>query len=172
MTVTNCIARPFDLIRCPYLGVVTRLELYDEAHVLNPPVGDPPPTAEVIAAIRRVNRLVAISLSGIPITDPFVAPTPPDGHEIPYPPKLTEMDFSHCQMTDDVVISLLDAGLFRRLKRIVLGGNPLTDQAAVELADRLAPVRTVEQLNLQRTNIGTAGQAALLAAFGSRVDLF
>lgn len=172
VTVTNCIARPFDMIRCPHLGSITHLSLFDAAHIENPPAGVQPPTADVVAAILRLDHLESISLEGIPITDPFLDPTPPEETPLPYPPKLAEMDFSYCQMTDDVVISLLNAGLFRRLRRIILGGNPLTDQSAMELADRLAPVRTVEHLNLRQTNIGTAGQAALLSAFGSRVDLF
>jgi len=172
VTVTNLLALPYEFVRCPHIGPVTRLSLFDANHIDHPPAGEPPPTTEVIAAISRLGRLQAISLESIPLTDPFVGGTADDADQLPFPPNLVEMDFSYCQMTDDVAISFLNAGLFRRLKRIVLGGNPLTDQAAMELADRLGPVRTVEQLNLRFTDIGTAGHAALLAAFGSRVDLF
>ena len=171
VTVTNLLALPHELIRCPHLGAVTHLSLYDADHIDHPRTDDPPTREDVIAAVLRLDRLRGISLEGIPITDPYVG-GPVEDHELPFPANLCEIDFSYCQMTDDVVISLLNAGLFRRLKRIILGGNPLTDQAAMELADRLGPVRTVEYLNLRFTGIGTAGQAALLAAFGSRVDLF
>ena len=172
VSVTKLLALPYDFVRCPHVAPVTRLSIFDADHIDHPPTDDPPPTAEVVAAIHRLHRLEAISLEGIPLDDPFVG-GPPDGEsDLPFPPKLAEIDFSYCQMTDDVVISLLNTGLLRRLKRIVLGGNPLTDQAAMELADRLGRVRTVEYLNLRFTNIGSAGQAALLAAFGSRVELF
>lgn len=172
VSVTNLLAMPFEFILCPHLGPVTRLSIFDANHLDHPPPGDPPTMEVVIAAINRLERLEAISLEGIPLTDPFVGGPADEAELLPFPPSLVEMDFSYCQMTDDVAISFLNAGLFRRLKRIVLGGNPLTDQTALELADRLGPVRTLEQLNLRFTNIGTAGRAALLAAFGSRVDLF
>lgn len=172
VSVTHLLARPFEFVRCPHIGSVTRLAVFDADHIDRPPTEPPPATDEVAAAIRRLDRLEAISLEGIPVDDPYVGEPPDQEPPLPFPPNLSEIDFSYRRMTDDGVIALLNTGLLRRLKRIILGGNPLTDQAAMELADRLGPVRTVEQLNLRFTMIGTAGHAALLAAFGSRVDLF
>lgn len=171
VTVTNLMALPLEFLRCPHIGCVTRLECYDAAALDRPPDDPPPEGEELLASLARLVRLEAISLEGIPIGDPVIPP-PEQEPPFPFPPRLVEVDFSHCQLTDGGVIGLLNTGILRRLRRIVLGGNPLTDQAAMELADRLGPVRTVEHLNLRFTQIGTAGQAALLAAFGGRVDLF
>jgi len=172
VSVTNVLALPYEFVRCPHIGPVTRLSIYDADRMETQLPDEPLPAEEVAAAVHRLVRLEAISLEAVPLTAPFVGGTVDTADLFPFPPNLVEMDLSYCHMTDDVAISFLNAGLFRRLKRIVLGGNPLTDQTAMELADRLGPVRTVEQLNLRFTMIGTAGHAALLAAFGSRVDLF
>jgi uncharacterized protein (TIGR02996 family) len=91
-----------------------------------------------------------------------------------YFPALTDLDLSANDLTDQVVESLLFFGLPQRLKRLILGGNLITDDGAAALAsgwptgadDRL------EHLNLRFTNIGAAGQSALLRRFGGRVDLF
>ena len=88
------------------------------------------------------------------------------------PPALTDLDLSQNDLTDAGVVALLDSGLLGRLRRLILGGNPLTDQSAFELADRLGDSTTLEHLNLRFTNIGPAGQQAILARFGGRVDLF
>ena len=87
-------------------------------------------------------------------------------------PALTELDLSHNDLTADGVIALIDSGIPQRLTRLVLGGNPIGDQGAFELADRVAQNRELKQLNLRHTNITEAGQSALLAQFGGRVDLF
>ena len=70
------------------------------------------------------------------------------------------------------MIHLINTGLPQRLNRLVLGGNPLGDPAAYELADRVGRNAGLKHLNLRHTAITNAGQAALLAKFGGRVDLF
>jgi uncharacterized protein (TIGR02996 family) len=87
-------------------------------------------------------------------------------------PALVELDLSFNDLTDAGVIALLNTGVPQRLKRLVLGGNPIGDQAAMELADRLGGSTVLENLNLRMTNIGQPGRAALLARLGGRVDLF
>ncbi|MCU0703845.1 MAG: TIGR02996 domain-containing protein [Fimbriiglobus sp.] len=87
-------------------------------------------------------------------------------------PALQDLDLSFNDLTDAGVIALLNTGVPQRLKRLVLGGNPIGDQAAMELADRLGNSKVLESLNLRMTNIGSAGQAALLARLGAKVDLF
>ncbi len=87
-------------------------------------------------------------------------------------PALQDLDLSFNDLTDAGVIALLNTGVLQRLKRLVLGGNPIGDQAAMELADRLGGSTVLENLNLRMTDIGPAGQAALLARLGGKVDLF
>lgn len=87
-------------------------------------------------------------------------------------PALQDLDLSFNDLTDAGVIALLNTGVPQRLKRLVLGGNPIGDQAAIELADRLGGSTVLENLNLRMTNIGRPGQVALTRAFGGKVDLF
>jgi uncharacterized protein (TIGR02996 family) len=89
-------------------------------------------------------------------------------------PVLADLDASVNDLTDAGVIALLGTPLPRQLKRLVLGGNPIGDQGAIELADRWPRGGSdrLEHLNLRFTNIGPPGQQALLARFGGRVDLF
>ncbi len=89
-------------------------------------------------------------------------------------PMLTDLDVSVNELFDSSVVTLLNTSLPRQLKRLILGGNALTDQAAIELADRWprGAGDQLEHLNLRFTMIGVPGQQALLARFGGRVDLF
>lgn len=87
-------------------------------------------------------------------------------------PELRDLDLSNCNLSDAGVIHLIDTGLLLRLERLILGYNPLGDQSAFELADRVGRSRVLKHLNLRYTNISSAGQAAITAAFGGRVDLF
>ncbi len=87
-------------------------------------------------------------------------------------PALTELDLSHNDLTADGIIALINSGVPQRLTRLVLGGNPIGDQGAFELADRVGQNRGLKHLNLRGTNLSSAGQSALLAKFGGRVDLF
>jgi Leucine-rich repeat (LRR) protein len=87
-------------------------------------------------------------------------------------PSLTDLDLSGNDLTDAGVIDLLNSGLPQRLERLVLGGNPLTDQSAFELADRLGRNSRLKYLNLRFTNITRFGQDAILTRFPGKVDLF
>jgi uncharacterized protein (TIGR02996 family) len=126
-------------------------------------------TAELVAAAPALARLRRLFLANCNLGDDGV-------RELFTPaafPALTDLDLTFNDVTDAGVIDLLNTGLPQRLKRLFLGGNPIGDQAAMELADRLGPVSTFEHLNLRYgTNLGRAGHAAILAAFGGRADLF
>ena len=89
-------------------------------------------------------------------------------------PTLFDLDLSENDLTDTAVESLLGSDLPRQLKRLILGGNDISDAGAVALAERwpTAAADRLEHLNLRFTNIGPVGQAALLRRFGGRVDLF
>lgn len=89
-------------------------------------------------------------------------------------PALADFDFSANDLTDADVDGLLETDLPQQLKRLILGGNPLSDDAALALGSRWPTGEDdrLEHLNLRFTNIGAAGQAALLRRFGGRVDLF
>jgi uncharacterized protein (TIGR02996 family) len=87
---------------------------------------------------------------------------------------LGDLDLSNNDVTDAGVVHLLDSPFPRQLRRLILGGNPIGDQGAIELADRWpkGAADKLEYLNLRFTNIGTPGRQALLARFGGRIDLF
>ncbi len=121
---------------------------------------------EVAALGQHLSRLRVLDLEGRQLGDEVGARFA-EGF-----PALAELDLSFNDLTDAGVIALLNTGVPQRLKRLVLGGNPIGDQAAVELADRLGGSKVLESLNLRMTNIGQDGQAALLARLGGRVDLF
>jgi len=123
---------------------------------------------ELVAAAPRLSGLTHLDLENCRLGDIHL-----DGlFARPCFPALQELDLSFNDLTDAGVIDLLNTGVPQRLKRLVLGGNPIGDQAAMELADRLGGSKVLESLNLRMTNIGGAGQAALLARLGGRVDLF
>ncbi len=124
--------------------------------------------AELAAAAPALSRLRRLLLTNCNLGDGVAEVFRP-----PAFPALTDLDLTFNDLTDAGVIDLLNTGLPQRLKRLFLGGNPIGDQGAMELADRLGPVPTFEHLNLRYgTNLGRAGHAAILAAFGGRVDLF
>jgi hypothetical protein len=60
------------------------------------------------------------------------------------------------------------------LKRLVLGGNTITDDGALALASRwpTGSDDRLKNLNLRYTYIGAIGQRALLNRFGGRIELF
>ena len=86
-------------------------------------------------------------------------------------PILADLDFSENDLTDASVTSLLDSGLPPRLKRLILGGNPIGNLGAIELTERwpTGPNDRLEHLNLRFTNIGQPGQQAVLARFGAEL---
>lgn len=89
-------------------------------------------------------------------------------------PILADLDLSGNYLTDALVSSLLNSGLPSHLKCLILGGNPIGDDGAIELAERwpTGNASQLKTLNLRYTNIGQPGQSALLARFGGIVDLF
>jgi uncharacterized protein (TIGR02996 family) len=89
-------------------------------------------------------------------------------------PVLADLDLSGNDLTDAAVMQLLRSGLPRQLKRLILGGNPISDFGARLLAEQwpTGADDRLEHLNLKFTDIGQPGQQALLARFGGRVDLF
>lgn len=124
--------------------------------------------SELIEAAPRLTQLRFLDLENCRLGDTNVAALLTPTHF----PALQELDLSFNDLTDAGVIALLNTGVPQRLKRLVLGGNPIGDQAAIELADRLGGSTVLENLNLRMTNIGQDGQAALLARLGGKVDLF
>lgn len=89
-------------------------------------------------------------------------------------PALISLDLSGNLLSDLVVDTLLTSTLPLHLKRLVLGGNDITEVGAMALAERWPTGEDdrLENLNLRFTQIGQAGQAALLRRFGGRVELF
>ncbi len=89
-------------------------------------------------------------------------------------PALFDFDLSNNDLTDAAVMPFLRSGLPRQLKRLILGGNPLSDIAARLLAEQwpTGADDRLDELNLRYTNIGPPGQQALLARFGGKIDLF
>lgn len=87
-------------------------------------------------------------------------------------PALTQLVWTGGEVDDVVVFALLNSGFLHQLEVISFRHNAIEDQAALELADRLARSKKLRNLNLSNNPITRVGQSALLAAFGSRVDLF
>jgi uncharacterized protein (TIGR02996 family) len=85
-------------------------------------------------------------------------------------PAIVELDISNNEILDDDVQLLVESPLWPRLKRLVLGGNPITDGGAVALAN--AATSRLENLNLRFTGIGLDGIRALSRVYGGRVDVF
>jgi uncharacterized protein (TIGR02996 family) len=89
-------------------------------------------------------------------------------------PALIDLDLSGNDLSDGAVESLLSTALPKQLKRLILGGNDITDVGAVALANRwpTGADDRLETLNLRFSPIGQAGHAALLRRFGGRLELF
>ncbi|VTU00050.1 leucine-rich repeat-containing protein typical subtype : Repeat-companion domain protein OS=Isosphaera pallida (strain ATCC 43644 / DSM 9630 / IS1B) GN=Isop_0537 PE=4 SV=1: LRR_6: LRR_6 [Gemmataceae bacterium] len=166
VTVSRVAARLGEFVRSPHLGCVTRLELYSaalEGAFLWP--GD----ADVIAGAQRLTRLDALDLEGCRVNDDHL-----DLASRCAFPALTDLDLSNNELTDYGVENLLATGWPRHLTRLVLGGNPIGDDGAFDLAERwpAGDADKLTYLNLRFTNVGPRGQQALLARFGGRLDLF
>jgi uncharacterized protein (TIGR02996 family) len=167
VAVEEVAARLNEFLHCPHLTVVNRVAAYSACVNGFANWLDPPDQPDLIAACERLTRLETLDLEGCQIGDAGVRLLTATNL-----PSLVDLDLSYNDITDFGVADLLDWPLVRQLKRLVLGGNPITDQAAFEIADRLGPRNQLETLNLRFTNIGPAGQNALLPRFGGRVDLF
>ena len=151
-------------LRSPHLGCVTEIGVYvpgvDDALWEWPALDDVPDAA------RKFTRLEVLDLEGCGIGDWFAETF--SGFDFP---ALVKLDLANNNITDVGVSDLLNCRLPREL---ILGGNPITDQGAIEMADRLGG-SAVEYLNLRRTHVGLDGYRALLNRYqqgGRKVDLF
>lgn len=87
-------------------------------------------------------------------------------------PRLQYLDISANDVQDDTVAALLQTPWPRQLRRLILGGNPLTDRTARLLAEEWPDPTPLEDLNLRFTAIGHEGRRLLIHRFGGRVALF
>ena len=158
-------ARLSEFLQCPHLGLVTRIAAHSAEAAENGT--EFPSDDDLIAARNRLTNLKSLDLEDCRIGD-FGAGILARADF----PALVEADLSGNHITDFGVVELLAWPSIRRLRRLVLGGNPIGDQGAFELADRLGPRNQIEDLNLRFTEIGRDGQRALLARFGGRLQLF
>ena len=152
-----------EFVRCPHLGVVSELAAFA------PAPQSVPEESELLDAAARLTRLAVLDLEGCGLADWFCDLF--DNFDLP---ALTALDLSQNAITDAGVANLLRTHHPPRLKRLVLGGNDITDIGAEALAAwwPTGDANRLEYLNLRFTNIGPVGQAALLNRFGGRVDLF
>ena len=164
VAVTGVMADARGFFRSDHLGCVTRVAGWAAGGP--DPDNWPPDLDRVADAAKRLFRLEELDLSGcqIGIWAALILQTV-------NLPALVELDLSDNDLDDVAVAALLNADL---PKRLLLGRNPITDQGAFEMADRLGRSR-VEYLNVSGTRIGRPGQIALLATFDrkdKKVDLF
>ena len=152
----------------PALETVQTLTLTDDAFREDEPADQPTfAEADLPAAWRRFPNLRTLSLANNGVGDQGVWAIPwADLSE------LVDLDLSNNLLSDAGVIDLINSGLPLRLKRLVLGGNRITDQSAFELADRVGRNQGLRNLNMRHTLLSNAGQNALTTRFGGRVDLF
>jgi uncharacterized protein (TIGR02996 family) len=151
-------------LRSPHLGCVTQIGVY--APGVDDTLWEWPTLDDVPDAARTLTRLEVLDLEGCGIGDWFG-----DLFATFTLPSLVELDLSNNQITDVGVADLLNC---RLPKKLILGGNPITDRGAIELADRLGN-SPVEYLNLRRTHVGQDGWNALINRYqqgGRKVDLF
>ena len=169
VVVTRAAGRLDDFLPSPHLGCVTELRLDDPRMDQADERPLPDRSGAVTAAAARLTRLDTLDLSRCLLN----AVEAEEVFRPPAFPALRRLDLRHNWLTDAGVIALLNLGLPQRLVRLGLDANHLTDQAAFELADRLARVTTFRTLDVRHMpGITAAGQNALLRAFGSRCNLF
>jgi uncharacterized protein (TIGR02996 family) len=87
-------------------------------------------------------------------------------------PRLQYLDISANDIQDDTVAALLQTPWPRQLRRLILGGNLLTDRTARLLTEQWPEDTPLEDLNLRFTAIGHEGRRLLIHRFGGRVALF
>jgi uncharacterized protein (TIGR02996 family) len=165
LRVLGVMRRLGEFLRAPHLEAVAHVGAYSRTSASTIEWSDD--GLEILRGVRRLGRLESVDLEGCGLTDLFC--------DLIYNfslPRVSDLDMSSNQITDEGVINLLRSDWPGRLRRLILGGNPIGDQGAIELADRWPRDSKLENLNLRFTNIGQAGQQALLARFGSKVDLF
>lgn len=121
----------------------------------------------LFAEDRPWDRLRELDLEGCRIGDDGITGLASDGQNLC---ALTHLDLSGNEISDAGVQSLVNSPLWPRLKNLVLGANPISDEGAFALAD--APPTALAYLNLRFTGIGQDGRVRLLRRKGWKVDLF
>ncbi len=166
--VTGVADRWLTFLLNPHTSCVTQFSGYSN-HPEDVSPEYPISESDLIEGIERMARLESLDLEGCGISDLHC--------DLAFSfsvPALRNLDLSNNLITDGGVIDLIRTDLPRQLRRLILGGNDITDIGAVALAERwpAGDADRLEHLNLRFTNIGQVGQAALLRRFGGRVDLF
>jgi uncharacterized protein (TIGR02996 family) len=87
-------------------------------------------------------------------------------------PRLHSLDISANDVEDGTVAALLQTPWPRQLRRLILGGNLLTDRTARLLTEQWPENSPLEDLNLRFTAIGHEGRRLVIHRFGGRVALF
>ncbi|MBY0513340.1 MAG: TIGR02996 domain-containing protein [Gemmataceae bacterium] len=151
------------LHECPDLAVVETLNVSPSSDEEPPGQG----LAFALAHSPHLTRLEVLEMEGCDIADEGLLLVA----QSQALPALIELDVSRNDVTVQGVEWLIASRLWPRLRRVVLGGNPLGDEAAEVLADA-ADASRLENLNLRFTGIGPFGHRLLLNKYGGRVDLF
>jgi uncharacterized protein (TIGR02996 family) len=164
--VTEVAAKAMDFVRCPNLGVVTELRAFTYSESAG---GRRPDEIDICDAAERLTRLAVLDLENCWLGD-WVC----DLIENAQLPALTDLNLYQNTITDAGVDNLLRTQFPCQLKRLILGGNGITDDGAIALASQwpTGDADRLEYLNLRFTGIGQTGQRVLLNRFGGRVDLF
>jgi len=165
--VTAVLRRLRSFLTNPDTGCVTKLSGY--SNEIDDTELQPSDDFNLIEGIERMTRLAVLDLEGCGIDDLLC--------DLAYNysvPSLRDIDLSNNAITSTGVANLLRTDLPQQLHRLILGGNPISDDGAIALASRwpTGDADRLEYLNMRFTNIGQAGQRALLDRFGGRVDLF
>ena len=165
--VTRVAGHLLPFLMNPDTGCVAELRAYSDEPDDEPPRY--PDDLDLIDGIERLSRLEVLELEGCGINDLHL--------DLAFNfslPALVELDLSANQITDEGLGNLLRTDFPRQLKRLVLGGNPLTDRGAIALAQQwpTGAEDRLEDLNLRFTDIGQPSHEALTARFGGRVVLF
>lgn len=154
-------------LRSPYLHVVHGIRGTAESLVETLPTLTARDIEDVARGCAALTRLKILDLENCGVDDASLAVLAQNA-----PPQLDDLDLADNYITVAGVHALIESPLARRLQRLVVGSNPLTDQAAFEIADRWPRDGNLKYLNLRFVDIGSAGHAALTARFGGMVDLF
>jgi uncharacterized protein (TIGR02996 family) len=159
-------SRLSDFVNCPHLECISRISAYSAEFASFPGVIWPQEDA-LREAIGRLTHLEVLDLEGCGLSNQRSV------LDFDFSlPALIDLNLSLNEIGDAGVARLLRTNLPRQLKRLVLGGNPIDDEGAIELAGRWPVENELEHLNMKFTNIGPVGQQVLLERFGGKVDLF
>jgi hypothetical protein len=162
--VTHIAERVADFLRCPRLDLVNQLSLswrYIDREKA-------PTEKEVHDGMNRLTRLTVLDADSSYDGDWFCALL--GRFELP---ALEVLSLTRNAITDTGVRDLLRTEHPKKLRRLLLRANPIGDDGALRLA-RLWPSGAddrLEYLGLRDTAIGTTGAGALVARFGTRVEL-